>query len=68
MFENLKSSESTDDKAAVYLVELFPKLWAFGCYEENLNISSIINYTRQWSIKGDYDIYQKVVKVVVVPV
>ena len=42
VFENLKSSESTDDKAAVYMVELLPKLW-----EENLNISSIINYTRQ---------------------
>jgi hypothetical protein len=44
VFENLKSSESTDHKAAVRLVKSFPKLWPFGCYEENLKISSIINY------------------------
>jgi hypothetical protein len=36
--------ESTDHKAALCLVKSFPKLWAFGCDEENFKISSIINY------------------------
>jgi hypothetical protein len=44
VFENLKSPETTDHNVAVCLVKSFPTLCEFSDREENLQVSSIINY------------------------